>query len=414
MGTGFFDQVKLIDTSKDPSEMAKSTPVEALPSTSDVGKAPKTSINPNSLPKVSAERMIEQTKKLNPKPEITHPVAKDDGGLDTVAKEVVKDFPLSSQFKSVGSQIVKVARSQSLWKGNYVMALISGDPKGGKSGMVLDSLTEEEIANGAEIWHIDFDMGGETTKAAHHKDKAANLIVMSPYVLIKNAQSETPFDFHATYQRVLDILNHAYEQAVYQRQYFEKNGKMPTPYLKTICFDGADQWLNICGTVMKIVDLNLGDSGVAVTGQKTTTKIGRFNWEFRKNRYRAALTTGLQETARLGVHCYVITHMKPSYDRNGNEILGADVPDILPRSEGDYQQRINVRTVEERDPKTGEKTGVNYGTATLTENRTSLRSGEEVILFRRDAEGGEWFGYKGLQDGSFHHTGDVLGSTISE
>ena len=71
--------------------------------------------------------------------------------------------------------------------------------KNGKTGMVLDSLTEE-IANGAEIWHVDFDLGGDTTKAAHHSDKKDNIVVISPWVMVPN-QSRVPYDFQATYQR---------------------------------------------------------------------------------------------------------------------------------------------------------------------------------------------------------------------
>ena len=273
--------------------------------------------------------------------------------------------------------------------------------------MVLDSLTQEEVANGAEIWHVDFDLGGDTTKAAHHSDKKDNIVIMSPWVMVQN-QSRVPYDFQATYQRVLDILNHAHEVAKEQAKYFIEHGSMPKPYLKTLVFDGADQWLNICGTLMKVHDLELGRDGIAVTGQKTTTKIGRFNWEIRKNRYRAALPHGMQETARLGVHCYVITHMKPSYDSNGNEILGSDVPDILPRSEGDFQQLIHVKVLQERNEK-GELTGSSRSQATVLENRTSLKCGQPVVLFTRNAENPQWYGWPGLRDGTFDHGTDLIG-----
>ena len=127
----------------------------------------------------------------------------------------------------------------------------------------------------------------------------------------------------------------------------------------------------------------------------------------RKNRYRAALH-GLQETARLGVHCYVITHMKPSYDSNGNEILDSDVPDILPRSEGDFQQLIHVRVEEQRNEK-GELTNQTRSIATVVENRTSLKCGQPVLLFIRDPDEPQWFGWPGLRDGSFDSKDDIVG-----
>ena len=62
---------------------------------------------------------------------------------------------------------------------------------------------------------------------------------------------------------------------------------------------------------------------------------------------------------------------------------------------------------EERDEK-GELTGVSESHAIITHNRTSLKSSGRVKVFRRDSEGGEWFGWKGLRDGSLDHADDVI------
>ena len=87
----------------------------------------------------------------------------------------------------------------------------------------------------------------------------------------------------------MDDLLYALEVAEAQDEYFKLHGRMPNPYLKTFIFDGMDHWLHICGIAMKIEDLELGDDAVDVSGRKTATKVGRFNWEFRKNRYQAAM-----------------------------------------------------------------------------------------------------------------------------
>ena len=115
--------------------------------------------------------------------------------------------------------------------------------------------------------------------------------------------------------------------------YYGEHGEMPKPYLKTVIFDGADHWLHICETIMKVDDLKLGPDGIAVAGKDATTKIGRFNWNIRKSRYNSALTA-LQELCRLGVHCYIITHGKTAYDSGGNEIIGAETPHWLKDTEG--------------------------------------------------------------------------------
>lgn len=307
---------------------------------------------------------------------------------------------------TAGGRIVQAARGISKRSPRIVMAGIAGPPKAGKSGGVMDSLTDDEIANGAEIWHMDYDLGGESTKSAHHRDKAANIVVINPWVLAKT-QSRVPQDFPASFQRALDILQEAAEQAERQNAYYAEHGRMPNPYLKTLVFDGADHWLNICETVMKIEDLELGVDGIAVAGQKTTTKIGRFNWNIRKNRYNSAMMA-LMEIARRGVHCYFIAHMKPSYDSTGNEIAGAEVPNWLSgHTEAWLQQIIEIRIERERD-ESGALTGRSHSVATLTDNRQSLHVPPSVVLFEKNSDGGVWHGWKGLRDGSFEHPDDVL------
>lgn len=383
-GTGFFDQVDFVDPMKPLPVSEKDNERFDPPSL-------KEDMNPDpihTIPAVSVERMKEQVD--------THQLREQ---MDAHQQQ-------QQEFWSPGAEIITAARYVAKHIPTRVLALISGPAKSGKTGMVLDSLTPEEVEAGAEVWHIDCDMGGDTTKAAHHEDKKDNLVVISPWVLM-TTESRVPYDFPATFQRVMNILNHAHEVAQSQNNYFMEHGTMPNPYLKTLVFDGADHWLNICSTLMKVNDLELGPDGIATTGKKTTTKIGKFNWEIRKNRYKSAITTGLQETARLGVHCYVITHMKPSYDGNGNEILGADVSDILPRTEGDYQQVISVEVFKERNEK-GELTGDSHSIATLVESRTSLRCGEKVLIFNRGPDGGKWHGWPGLRDGSFQSSDDTM------
>ena len=300
---------------------------------------------------------------------------------------------------------IHAARLRAAFDDNYVLLGMAGPPKCGKTGSVLDSLTPEEIEAGAEIHHIDFDLGGETTKAAHHSDKAKNIIVLNPWVIDQNP-SRVPYDFPATYQRAIDYLLAAIEMADSQAAYYAQHGKMPSPYLKAVCFDGADHWLNICETVMKVDDLKLGPDGIAVAGKDATTKIGRFNWNIRKNRNNAALTA-LQELCRRGIHCYLITHMKTAYDGSGNEILGAETPHWLKDTEGWLQQVAIFEVDEERDER-GELTGEVNSYAVLTQNRTSLKSSGKVHIFRRDKEGGQWFGWPGLRDGSFSHPDDKV------
>jgi len=63
-------------------------------------------------------------------------------------------------------------------------------------------------------------------------------------------------------------------------------------------------------------------------------------------------------------------------------------------------QIIYMELDEERDD-TGRRTGVTTSTAMLKSNGVSLKSSGPVTIYRQDTEGGEWYGWKGLKDGSF-------------
>ena len=119
-----------------------------------------------------------------------------------------------------------------------------------------------------------------------------------------------------------------------------------------------------------------------------------------------------QELARLNVHVYVITGLKPSYDKNGNEIMGADVPAWMKDTERDLEQLLEVRIEKERDAN-GALTGKEVSKAQLIFNRTSLRLPEPVILYVQEpGTDGQWFGYDGLKDGSFESDKDT--TTLSD
>ena len=110
--------------------------------------------------------------------------------------------------------------------------------------------------------------------------------------------------------------------------------------------------------------------------------------------------TALQELCRRGIHTYILTHMKPEYDSNGNEIPGAGSPHWLKDTEGWLQQMAVMEIVEERNER-GELTGVANSYAVMTKNRTSLNTFGRIHIFRKDDAGGEWFGWPGLHDGTF-------------
>ena len=395
-GTGFFDDFEPIDTSSEKGALDK----EEAPAAPSTGFREPEGVNPDEVMAAMPPEFHKEVEEM--KEEFIEKVipAAAEPPLPAPTQETGQWMTTSSNPAWVQ---IQAARARATRYHKHVLCGIAGPPKSGKSGMVLDSLTEEEKEAGAEIWHIDFDAGGESTKAAHHSG-SKNIVVQNPWVM-NDKPSRVPYDFPASYQMTIDYLKAAIEMADKQMAYFDQHGVLPKPYLKTVCFDGADHWLNICETTMKVDDLGLGPDGIATAGKATTTQIGRFNWNIRKNRYNSALTA-LQELCRRGIHCYIITHMKSAYDSAGNEIMGAETPHWLRDTEGWLQQMVVVEVDEERDER-GELTGVVTSHAVMTQNRTSLKAHGKIKLFRRDSDGGEWYGWAGLRDGSFEHADDL-------
>ena len=304
------------------------------------------------------------------------------------------------------ARMIQSARAQVSPDHNFVLCGIAGPPKSGKTGGVFDSRTDEEIKNGAEIWHLDFDMGGITTVSAHHRDNPG-IVVLNPWVFSFDAESRESYDFPATFTKTTNILKAAAAQVESQRAYLAEHGKLPNPYIKTVVFDGADQWLHICETVMKIEDLELGVDGIDAAvylrqhekGDAKKKSVSRFNWNLRTIRYQVAIHL-LRELCRNAVHCYIITHMKPGYDSTGNQVAGADVPKWHNDTDGMLQQVVYTELEEERN-ESGELTGVVKAYGVVVANRTSLSSPTRFLIFERNADGGVWHGWPGIETGDF-------------
>mgnify|MGYP003136050236 FL=1 len=284
-------------------------------------------------------------------------------------------------------------------KNHHVFCGIVAPPKAGKSSIVFDSLTDEEAASGAEVWDIDFDGHAHASIMKNYPHRKDNILAINPYVIYKE-DGRVPYDFPKTHLNIINILQDALRQVDTQEEYFNQHGKMPERWLKTVMLDGADSFLKICELNMKIADLDLGADAIAVSGKKATTSVGRTNWYIRSNYFMAALDL-MKELSRRGVHCYVITHFKADYDSNGNEIKGEGVPHWLPRKTESALTQIIYMTLDEEIDDTGRRTGVVTSTAILKSNGVSLKSSGTVTIYRQDTEGGEWFGWHGLRDGSF-------------
>src|SRR5210317_357452 len=137
-GTGFLDNWKPVDTNKEPSQQVKAE-ATSLPSTADVAQAPVVN---QSLPSVE-ERQSGMVSGF----------AADDFPIEALVDEEPspqeEPAPAPSgawtlpQSANPAAKRVAAARSTHVRKGKKVICGVSGGRKGGKSGMLLDSRTDE-------------------------------------------------------------------------------------------------------------------------------------------------------------------------------------------------------------------------------------------------------------------------------
>ena len=83
-------------------------------------------------------------------------------------------------------------------------------PEGvGKTGIVLDSMTDEEKKRGDVIFVLDFDGGGQTTRVTHHREHANNIRCLNPNVMFEtfdeDGEIREAIDYPATHRRVMKI-----------------------------------------------------------------------------------------------------------------------------------------------------------------------------------------------------------------
>jgi len=166
-----------------------------------------------------------------------------------------------------------------------ICALLVGKPKTGKSGIALDSRTEEEKKEGKKIIVIELnsDNGCKLNKKVHHKNDP-NIIVLDPREFsINETTGDWTFDYVKTMGKIKALI------------IWIKENKDRIK-LKTIVFDGADVFLSeICEGQMRI------DENIDVAGG-----VQQRYWK-KRNTYFYDVMNML---FTIDVDKYIITHFK--------------------------------------------------------------------------------------------------------
>ena len=269
---------------------------------------------------------------------------------------------------------------------NQTFMGLVGPEGSGKTGVVLDSLTDEEIANDEVIFVLDFDGGGQTIRATHHRANARNIRVLSPWVM--QDQSRDAFDYPATHARVMNIGRTLVDWA---------NKPGDKPRLNSVLVTGLDQWDSVATNCMFIEDLGTAPDGIGAK-IKPHEQIGmRFNWQIRSTRFHQ-LTAICKVLMGFGVRVYWETHFKDIQDKSG-AIIGKK-----PAWEKQTANHLNQIIWFHKSKVRGEDnspTGEMRYEVEFVKSRTNtvFLDQRRLIMRTKKGEAPQWFGLPELQEG---------------
>lgn len=207
----------------------------------------------------------------------------------TVSVAVVEKKPIEAKpiAQSVWDEIVSAGETVP---NNMILCGLVGPEGVGKTGIVLDSMTDEEKKRGDVIFVLDFDGGGQTTRVTHHKEHANNIRCLNPNVMFEtfdeDGEIREAIDYPATHRRVMKIGQTLVDWAA---------NPGDKPKLHSVLFTAIDLWDEVAKNCMFIEDLGTAPDGIGAK-VKPHEQVGlRFNWQIRNysvpsiNNYRKNL-----------------------------------------------------------------------------------------------------------------------------
>lgn len=184
-----------------------------------------------------------------------------------------------------------------------ICSLIVGLPKTAKTGICLDSRTEEEIKEGKKLVYIEFnhDHGGRINKKVFHKNDPSILVIDPTVVEADDITGEDKVNYIKTMAKIKATL-----------RYIKENKEKLN--IKTIIVDGADRFLSeICEQQMRL------DEHIDVTGGVS------LKYWLKRNKYFHDVMDML---LNIDVDKYIISH--PKEDKETGKItygVQKDFPD---------------------------------------------------------------------------------------
>lgn len=290
---------------------------------------------------------------------------KDKTGNAGSDEEVNNNDYFAEQKRKILEQIsARLSRDRS-----YNLCSITGNPKLGKTGLVLDCRTEEEIEAGKKILILDFDNGAEPTwDAAWDRDE--NIIIYCP--LEVRADGSTNWE---------QTFNNANSFCQYAKELIEEEN------VKAFCLDGVDKAFEGSSDVLRELLVKQQTKEGSIVHATDSVRVSTLDWKIRNRIYNRVLDL----VCSLECDRYLITHMKPVYDNINVPTPIGEVPDWHKSTPARFVQMIHIEKV--IDGKTTKHV------AKLSASKTNPKLvGTEWTIFSTNGEN-EWFGIPELREG---------------
>ena len=284
-----------------------------------------------------------------------------------------------------------VSAGQNVPTSMILMGLVG--PEGvGKTGIVLDSMTDEEKKRGDVIFCLDFDGGGQTTRVTHHREHANNIRCLNPNVMFEtfdeDGEIREAIDYPATHRRVMKVGQTLVDWAA-------KPGDKPR--LHSVLFTAVDLWDEVAKNCMFIEDLGTAPDGIGAKVAPHQQVGMRFNWQIRSTRFHQ-LTTIARTLMSLGVRVYFETHFKELQDQSGS-VIGKKAS--WEKHTANYLNQIlyfHKTKVRGEDKK---PTGETRYEVEFVKSKTNpdLLDQRRTIMVTKKNESLQWFGLPELREG---------------
>ncbi len=254
---------------------------------------------------------------------------------------------------------------------SHLLCSITGNPKTGKTGLVLDSRTEKQIEDGKKIFILDFDRGAEPTWDSCW-DRDENIVIFDPIEIRPDGST----NWEATFTNANSFCQLAKETLD------EEAGS-----ICTFVLDGVDKAFEGSSDVLRELLVKQQTKEGTIVHATDSVRVSTLDWKIRNRVYNRLLDL----VCSLECDRFLITHMKPVYDNINVPTPIGDVPDWHKSTPARFIQMIHIR--KEVKPNV-----TNY-VAKLDASKTSPDLvGNEWTIFSTNGEN-KWNGIQELREG---------------